>query len=210
MSDQHESSSSSPVSQDDHAADPQQRRTRLTPGRTEFVVRPSEKDQIGVFAFVKNPRRGEEGVLDVCRTLVAYLKKQGVTWSEPYLPTGQEEGVDCFCDSLDGLFKIQVTRAVRDTEFFATLGKHKSVTLDTTNTDLAKGLWESIEHKANRTPSVDRPSIVLVMDAFEIHFPKDSSPLKIFVNMFGERVKALGFHSIWLVGGHSSFVTQLA
>lgn len=103
-----------------------------------------------------------------------------------------------------------MTRVVRDTEFFATLGRHKSVIAYASEMDLANALWESVEHKANRTPTADRAATDLVHDAFEFYFKNNDPSVRLFAKIFGERAKALGFRAIWIVGPHHSFVTTLA
>jgi hypothetical protein len=74
------------------------------PNSVEVVFRPGAKQRIGMFASNKEPRCGEDGVLDVCKRLVKHLdEKEGIRWSDPRLVSSREEGIDCLCDSLKGL-----------------------------------------------------------------------------------------------------------
>lgn len=186
---------------------------RVSPGepnRATFILRPGEPGRVGLYASVKAPRHGEQGTVEVCQRLVDHLKGQSINWGSPTKFDGREEGVDCVCQTAEGVIRLQVTRALHDDEFFATLDRHKAVNACPTNLELAQGLWESIEHKAERTTETDRKSLVLVLDASEVFMNNDSEPLKLFATRFGDKAKALAFRAIWLVGSHRLLVTQLA
>jgi hypothetical protein len=186
---------------------------RVSPGepnRATFIVRPWEPERVGLYAFAKAPRQNEQGNVEVCQRLVDHLKSQGIDWGRATKREGPENGVDCVCHSSEGAIWIQVSRALRDQEYFGTLSRHKAVRADTTNQELAQGLWNSIEHKAKRTSEADRRSIVLVLDASEVFMSKDSDALKLFETRFGDKAKVFAFRAIWLVGSHRLLVTQLA
>ena len=180
------------------------------PGVIEFSMTPGESQQIRLGASLVPHRQGEDGILKVCQRLVDHLAARGIHWGNPEIPPGAERGVDCVCRADDGPVMIQVTRAIHDPDYFATLGKHNAVVADTTIQELAQSLWESIDHKAERTPQGNRGTLVLVLDASEFFISNDSQLLGLFAATFAEKVNALGFRAIWLVGSHHLLVTQLA
>lgn len=200
----------SPIEEATPAPPPIPRINPGQPNRIDFIVRPWEPERLGFGAAVLAPRHNEEGVLEVCQWLVDYLKARGGNWSDPSRPSGTEQGIDCVCSSPEGAVNLQVTRAICDTEFWATLAKNKGVTAYTTAADASSDLWQSILRKATHTPPVDRASITLVLDASETFIYKNSQVIEVFRTEFGDLAKALGFKAIWVVGPQHSFATQLA
>jgi hypothetical protein len=149
-------------------------------------------------------------VLDVCAVLVKHVQKDGIEWKDLRRWEGREEGIDCVCNGPEGPIRMQVTRAIRDPEFFQTLGEHNAVQAYTSHRELTESLWATIEHKASRTPLADRSSIVLVLDAFDVFFGTDSPAVRHFAETHGANAASLGFKQVWLVGPHGVFVDRLA
>jgi hypothetical protein len=181
-----------------------------TPGKAEFIVRPSEPDRIAFGATVSTPRKNEEGVLDVCQRLIDHLNTTAAKWSNPTIPSSPEEGIDAVSNSSNGWLKLQVTRALADREFWSTLAEHKAVTAYTTREEAAENLWRSIARKATSIPPASRSEITLVLDASETFAHHSRDVVGLFRSRYGEQAKALGFSAIWLVGAHRMFVLQIA
>jgi hypothetical protein len=181
---------------------------RVSPD-TSIVVSPLHPDRIGIVARIATPRQNEEGVCDVCQRLIDHLNLNGGNWSSPIVLSGPEQGIDCISHSSGNTLNMQVTRAMRDPEFWATLGKHKSARAYTTREQLARDLWESISNKANQTPRASRASVTLVLDASELFAHHHQDTVNLFRTKYGEKAVALEFSAIWIVGGHRIFVAQL-
>lgn len=180
-----------------------------TRGRVEFVVRPAEPDRIAFAAEVSTPRQNEEGVLEVCQRVVDHLNSLGANWSSATIPAGSEQGIDAVSHSHGHTLSLQVTRALADRDFWATLAEHKTVIAYTTRHQVADSLWRSIQSKTS-IPPASRVSITLVLDASETFAHHSRDIIGVFHNKFGQRAKALGFKSIWIVGANREFVVQLA
>lgn len=177
---------------------------------SEFVANPNTPHRIEFVAVVSSARQNEDGAVEVCGHLVTYLNSIGGQWAPPTRSTGPENGIDAIATAPGAIGYFQVTRAMHDQEFWRTLGVHKSVRAYTTREDMAQDLWESITHKANSIPTANRKTITLVLDATELFAHHSIETVKVFLDRFGQAWVNIGFDSIWVVGGHHTFVTKLA
>lgn len=154
-------------------------------------------------------RQGEEGTLEVCRILIARLKRDGGGWGDPKYPVTRsrhERGADCEAqDNAGNLLQIQITRAERDREFWARLSKKKHTEKFYANLDALTGTWRAaIEAKAGLS---GRDKILLALDETEA-----SAALPIAVDYFRERgawARERGFREIWVVGASPEWTNRL-
>jgi hypothetical protein len=177
---------------------------------TWVVVSPLHPHRIAFVSSVADPPRNEAGALEACANLIEHLNRNGADWDPPIRAEGPEGGVDCTSRSASGTMYMQVTRAAHDTEFWRTLGVYKSARAYTTREDLTHDLWETISYKAERTPVAQRAGITLVLDAAHLFAHQTQDTVQLFRATYADKASLLGFHSIWIVGGHRTFVSRLS
>src|SRR4030095_3325749 len=129
---------------------------RVSPD-TSIVVSPLHPDRIGIVARIATPRQNEEGGCDVCQHLINHLNLNGGNWSSPIVLSGPEQGIDCISHSSGNTLNMQVTRAMRDPEFWAMLGKHKSARAYTTRAASARSLGVNIQQ--GKSTSTGKPRL---------------------------------------------------
>jgi hypothetical protein len=157
-------------------------------------------------------KSGEEGTIEVCRTLIERLRHDGQEWSDPMDMSNRgarhEEGVDCSASGPAGGLSIQVTRAERG--IWASLASDGRVVVHgKLIEEAARQLRATIEKKAAQTGPHDRAGLVLALNARDtpnLAFPAVISSFRLW---HGAWARSLGFRGVWMVGPSVSLTYQL-
>lgn len=90
--------------------------------------------------------------MEPCAIVVELLNRNGAPFSPPIVPPdGRESGIDCVSTSSSGeTLNFQVTRAMRDQEFWQHFGTTKGAMSYREITEIVDDLWDTISSKADR------------------------------------------------------------
>ena len=155
--------------------------------------------------------RNEEDVPDVCEILVSGMNRDGI---EAFLigppiekrPTDQDYKIEVEGSELG----VQVVRAITTQEFWEELHTHHAVAeLVLTVSDCTNSLLKAIKHKQGKYPLAQRSSLILVLDAFRVPALAVGNVTDQFKKEHAASIRALGFHSVYVVGPEPLFVSKL-
>ena len=156
--------------------------------------------------------RGEEGTIQACQRLVAYLNAQGESWDEPSEITGVQH-IDAIADGITSsageTLKIQVVRALTDPSFWQSIGHNGNATLTLSLSECADILKMAIEFKAGKIPPEIRADIALALDANDLPGLALDPVVEQFVLRHSQWAHTQGFRGIWLVGPWKEMVNHL-
>jgi hypothetical protein len=149
----------------------------------------------------------EDDTQEVCQIFATALNGSGVeasvlgqgTLDEDYriLLEGSEVGV-------------QIVRALTDGKFWTRLRKQGEVkNLPLTVDKCEESLWTAITLKEEKIPRPQRPKLILLLDAYRIPAFAIGCVIDQFKRNKAAAVKQLGFHSVYVAGPTSLFVSRL-
>jgi hypothetical protein len=151
--------------------------------------------------------KNEEDALEICARLVRMLNEHGETWSDP---VRGEQDIDGYSENLTGdKLRMQVVRAINDTEFWRQLNEDGSATIEFTALTVANELMNTIRKKASKYPAAQRNSLTLVLDASRTPSHTFQRVIDVFHQQHLPDCKAAGFAQIWVVGPQDGIVQRL-
>ena len=158
-------------------------------------------------------RQNEEGILGVCRILVARLNCDGANWRNlediSQVEARQEQGVDCQAKDGKMTLAIQVIRAETDGKVWRKLNQTGKTSAHLYAENAAASLYTAIQKKALRFTPHDRPQITLALDATETASHTFRPVLEAFTLKYLQWARELNFNGIWLVGPTISLTSRL-
>lgn len=162
------------------------------------------------FGTQGEPRRGERDSIKVCSILIERLNSDGASWGTPKQPEGLEEGVDGVAhdvrDPSTKPLRIQVTRSLARTKYWAELDRSKQLGVQRTGSEenLATDLFNAIQRKKNH-----RKDVVLALNAIFTPGHAFVPVVTVFHSRYLRAVQSLGFEAIWIVGPTARYTAQL-
>ncbi len=160
-------------------------------------------------------RHGEEGAYEAAQRLATHLNSKGAEW-EPVKDCSNsgkadDADIDCKAKSKDGTkqLRIQVIRAITDSEFWSKLSSEKKAEGTLTLEEAVEVLREVIDKKAARTALAQRTRQVLLIDCREAT-TLVMTPGIAMGNYYGEWLRGLAYQGVWLVGIAPGMTLRLA
>ncbi|MCE9564042.1 MAG: hypothetical protein K8U57_18520 [Planctomycetes bacterium] len=160
--------------------------------------------------------KNEQDTREVSEFLATFLNDRGINATlctenpNKKAEKNKEQGVDHWL-LIDGKpVGIQVVRALRTPEFWKKLNHDGKVSeLYLTPQQCADSLREAITHKEPKIGREQRPNLILLLDAYRIPAFALGPVVKQFKEVHTATVRELGFHSVYVVGPTSAFVSRL-
>jgi hypothetical protein len=158
--------------------------------------------------FQGRPARGEEDVLQVCRSLRAALALHGESWGRFSRASSSHDDVDAVARNDAGAeLRVQVTQVERVA--WGTLAQAGQATSQRSAEDLVADIWAAVQSKAKRHSPVQRSKLLLALDAIRspghVHEPVPTR----FLSDHGPSAARLGYRAIWLVGPTAALTRRL-
>lgn len=181
---------------------------RVADDQRQSVTADLEPDGRGRYEIKGASSQNEAGVLHVCALLAERLRKERPEVGQPRKATGRERGVDCDIPVGAAILQVQVTRpATRDV--WKTLNTTGMAERELSAASAVEDLLALVEHKAARTALQDRSRITLALDATDTALHAMDQVVRSFREQHSERLRSIGFESVWVVGPESDSVYQL-
>lgn len=147
------------------------------------------------------PGQGETRTERVCRALAAVWRDRGRPWLHIRLAEPHD---DCDClgfYSRDAVARIQVVRADSSQAVYRALqAEGRYGTRAESLASPAQVLAEAIHKKASRIPRVQRPALILALDAMEASGLVLGPVVRHFREHHGATAADYGFREVWVVG----------
>jgi hypothetical protein len=152
------------------------------------------------------PPDTEEGTLPACQRLVARLRMDPGSWSDP--APSDEQGIDCITDNGRKQVFLQVVRPV-DAKIYQTLDRDGRFEDEKHICALADDLRQAVEHKNKKHFPRGRQDTILAIDLRDFAAHALREVVENFRHRYGTEVASLGFMSIWAVGPLEQYVFRL-
>ena len=159
----------------------------------------SERSGDNVDQFFRGvPPRGEQDVLQVCRTLRYALKGVGEEW-ERFRSMPQGDDADAVSMNAQGHeLRVQVTAVER--RAWRELGRNGTTRSQRSVVDLVEDIHDAIAAKAAKHAPAQRRALVLALDAQRSPAHSQAVVADLFRAERGDWARSLGYHAIWLIG----------
>ena len=172
----------------------------------------ANSDHIAFVCVRAESTTNNDGELEACGAVVKQMNKHGAAYHPPTQHREQNSNIDCKARSIESGRELhfQVVRAMRDQEFWKYLGQHKGAQVYRTLDEISDDLWDAISAKAQKTPSADRKTLTLVLDAHDLPAHCCDRTVERFQQRYLEAALQVGFGSIWVSDGVGINVRGLA
>ena len=164
-------------------------------------------DGTASYEITGSSRQNEAGVVEVCAILADRLRADGLPAGEARQVSGDERGIDCEIPCGNEMLQVQVTRPATP-DMWRALALSGKAKRDLDTSAAVSDLLALVQRKADKTAPIDRPSIILAIDATETVVHAMDGVVGSYRREHADVTQAFGFAAVWVVGPERDSVHQ--
>jgi hypothetical protein len=169
------------------------------PPSRQILIRPASGNRFEV-RYSGDRSTGEANGLEIASAVIYFLNESGEQWGAPRETEELDRGADMIAYGPAGKLRLQITRVPWNPELWAEIGRLGHAATVQSADEAAGDLITVIRAKAAKYSSVDRASLVLVLDGTRTPSYDLPPTLAAFRHLHLAEALETGFEDIFLVG----------